>query len=113
MNKPLGPPALPDYPSDWRPVLVAAVRRYYSTYPAFHSPSGLAMLLRVECHRDRAFYNRMAPSDLTDMLGIALTMIARDEWFKRQECIECGARPAPGLLTCVRCTVINYALDPF
>lgn len=106
--KPIGPPALPDYPAEWRPILVAAVRRYYATLPAFRGASGLSMLLRVECHRDRAFYNRMAPSDLVDMLGIAITMLAIEEWYRRQECIHCGARPAPGLLTCVGCTHANY-----
>ena len=110
LTKPIGPPALPDYPSDWRPVILAAVDRYYATYPAFQSPSGLAMLLRVECHRNRSFYNRMAPSDLTDMLGIALTMLAADEWYRRQECVQCGARPVPGLLTCIGC---SYAANPF
>lgn len=104
LSKPIGPPAVPDYPATWRPIIVTVVRRSQQLCDTFSEAAGLEMLLRVECHRDRAFYNRMAPSDLADMLGIALTMLAADEWYKRQECIYCGARPAPGLFTCIGCT---------
>jgi hypothetical protein len=103
ITKPIGPPAIPDYPAEWRPILVAAVERSKRTAPAFNDPGGLAMLLRVECYRDRSFYNRMAPSDITDMLGIAFTMLAADEWFARQQCLYCGDPPIPGLLTCMGC----------
>jgi|SRR5689334_9139092 len=110
ITKPIGPPAIPDYPAEWRPLLIAAVERSKRTAGTFSNPSGLAMLLRVECHRDRAFYNRMAPTDITDMLGIALTMLAADEWFARQQCIQCGDPPVPGLLTCMGC---SYAAATF
>jgi hypothetical protein len=110
-NTPIGPPAVPDYPAPWRPVLVTTVARYYSTYPAFHPPSGLAMLLRVECHRDRSFYIRTSNSDFVDMLGIALTMIAADEWHKRQECVQCGDRAVPGLVRCIGCEERATGLD--
>jgi hypothetical protein len=104
INKPIGPPALPDYPANWRPVVIAAVERSKRIEAMFSNAPGLAMLLRVECHRDRSFYNRMALSDITDMLGIALTMLAADEWFARQQCVYCGSAPVPGLLTCIGCT---------